>query len=78
MIMAAEQFCDLLSASWRLRKADNVIQSQPENQRNQCCKSQPWGLVVMRNGPAEATKQEIKSQFLLLLPTVCSSTQRSE
>lgn len=77
MIMAAEQSCDLLSASWRLRKADNVIQSQPENQRSQGCKSQPWGLAMMRNGPAEATKQEIKSQFLLL-PVVYSSTQGSE
>lgn len=80
MIMAAEQSCDLLSEGWRLRKADNVIQSQSKCLRTgetNVVNHSP-GLALMRNISAEVVKQEIKSQFLLPLPIVYSSTQWSE
>lgn len=43
VVMEAEKYLHLLSASWRLRKSAGIVQSEPEEPGSQRCKFQSKG-----------------------------------
>lgn len=70
VVMEAEKYLHLLSASWRLRKSAGIVQSEPEEPGSQRCKFQSKGRRRWDEMSHFKQWEKKRDEFLLLLPLV--------